>query len=60
MVNVFRSNYEGYTIDPAATESPERGWALKDAENLKATGKFKQFQPVTAAYLYFHSFVRKS
>lgn len=33
MVKVFRSNYESYTIDLTATESPECGYTLKDAEN---------------------------
>lgn len=32
MVKVFRSNYEGYTTDLAATESPKSGYTLKDAE----------------------------
>lgn len=32
MGKVSRSNYEGYTTDLAATESPEYGYTLKDAE----------------------------
>lgn len=32
LVKVFRSNYESYTIDLAATESPGCGYTLKDAE----------------------------
>lgn len=60
MVKVFRRDCEGYTIDLAATESLNCGPALKAAEqDLEATGKFKQLQPIAAAYLSPHSLVRK-